>query len=399
MILIIGSIFASVSGQITGKNKIVSLENNIFLTDYIDFDQKILRFMKLGHMPSLSACIIKNNSVVWSKGYGEYDLKNNKKASNDTVYYIASISKSITAVAIMQLYEKGYFELDDDVSNWLPFDLKNPRHPDVNITFRMLLAHESSIASCGVKFYFYFYLMNYPHTWLKEYLMPGGSIYSRHVWKNYAPGEGCCYSNINFDILGLIIERISNESFGQYCEEHIFKPLNMSSTSFDLQDIDGARLAVPYIWLAGRYIRTPIFDWDFACGGGKSTVVDLSHYLIAHMNGGVYNGVRILNDSSIREIHRIQYPETPDTGGGVYHGFGWFSMNTSGEMYGGHSGTHIGYKGAIRMRYSDNVGVIFLYNRFQSLAIRETFRLSGKIEKYAREQIERELFLKADELN
>jgi CubicO group peptidase (beta-lactamase class C family) len=388
-ILFIGLTFISVAGQKIEKKT---------TSQYDDFDQKILHYMKLGHMPSLSACIIKNNSVVWSKGYGEYDLKKHKKASDDTIYYVASISKSITAVAIMQLYEKGYFDLDDDVSKWLPFDLKNPKYPDVNITFRMLLAHESSIASRGVEYYFYFYLMDYPHTWLKEFLEPGGSIYSRHVWNNYAPGEGCCYSNINFDILGCIVEKISNQPFGQYCEDHIFKPLNMSSTSFYLPDIDKDRLAVPYMRLVGRYIRIPIFDWDFACGGAKTTVLDLSHYLISHMNGGVYNGVRILSESSINEIHRIQYPETPDEG--AYHGLGWYSQKGSdGEMYGGHAGTNIGYKSTMRMRYSDNVGVIFFYNRFQSPQIREDFRFIGKIEKDARLQIEKELFLKADELD
>jgi len=387
-ILLVGPTIASVAGQRT---------ENIGLSD-TDFDQKILHYMKLGHMPSLSACIIKNNSIVWSKAYGECDLKNHKKASTDTIYYIASISKSITAVAIMQLYEKGYFKLDDDVSKWLPFDLKNPKYPDVDITFRMLLAHESSLASCGIQHYFYFYVMDYPPAWLKEFLVPGGSIYCRNAWKNYAPGKGCCYSNINFDILGCIVEKITNEPFGQYCKEHIFEPLNMSSTSFYLSEIDKTRLAVPYIWLVGRYIQVPIFDWDFACGGGKSTVIDLSHLLTMHMNGGVYGSVRILDESSIDEMHRIQYPDTPD--GDAYHGLGWYSQNNyDGEMYGGHAGTNIGYKSAMRMRYSDKVGVIFFYNRFQSSQLRENFRFMGKLERYAREQIEKELFLKANELD
>ena len=70
-------------------------------------------FMKLGHMPSLSACIIKNNSVVWSNGYGFYDLKNKKEASADTIYMAGSISKSFTATALMQLYEQGLSYMEE----------------------------------------------------------------------------------------------------------------------------------------------------------------------------------------------------------------------------------------------------------------------------------------------
>ena len=112
-----------------------------------NFDKKIQLLMKLAHMPSLSTCVIKNESVVWSKTYGYYDLKNKKLATQNTIYMVASISKMFTAIAIMQLWEQGLFDLDDDVNDYLPFELRNPHYPDVPITFRMLLAHQSSLGN------------------------------------------------------------------------------------------------------------------------------------------------------------------------------------------------------------------------------------------------------------
>ena len=118
------------------------LKNNAINDPF--FDQKITFFMQLARFPSLSTCIIKDDQVIWSQGYGFYDLENQKKATPHTIYLIASITKTIVGTALMQLYEQGFFKLDDDVSNYLPFTLRNPNFPDNPITFRMLLSSSSN---------------------------------------------------------------------------------------------------------------------------------------------------------------------------------------------------------------------------------------------------------------
>jgi hypothetical protein len=122
------------------------------------------------------------------------------------------------------------------------------------------------------------------------------------------------------------------------------------------------------------------------------------------MNEGVYNGTRILNSSSIHEIHRGQYPLNYKNN--VSYGLGWYSfMGSDGNMYGGHDGAVLGGRSVMRMRYKDNVGVIFFYNQFQPVVNREDCRhirifafTIGQIEKFARHQIERILFEKAGTL-
>ena len=224
-----------------------------------DFDSRIENLMRHGHMPSLVTCIVKNNTLVWAKGYGYADrsILHKRKATPDTVYPIASITKSITATAIMQLNETGLIGLDDNVSEYLTFDLKNPKYPDVNITFRMLLAHQSSLADTTVRFLMIFTILKIPHDRLNEYFLPGKSLYSPRVWNDYAPGEDVCYSTMGTEILGCLVEQITHQSFEDYCQEHIFEPLKMRNTSFYFSDFDKDKLACLYLWMAESISQCP----------------------------------------------------------------------------------------------------------------------------------------------
>ena len=271
-------------------------------------------------MPSMALAIIKNNSMVWSKGYGYADINNKKEATNKTVYMLASISKTFAATAIMQLWEKGLLDLDDDVNEYLPFTVRNPNYPDVPITFRMILTHRSSISSRIINLFTIFSIFRVSYDNLGEYLNPGGKLYSPKNWKNYPPGEQQSYSCTAYELLGYLVERITNQSFPEYCSKNIFEPLNMKNTSYHPSDYKKEQLAVQYIYLFGRYIALPEFeDRNYASGGLRSNLEDLSHYLIAYMNGGEYNGIRILKNDTVKLMFTRQYPSNHFIG----YGLGW----------------------------------------------------------------------------
>ena len=139
--------FISVTAKFNVNNQNKIIISNEQTDDFKDifFDMKISFIMKYANFPSLSACIINDDQVIWSKGYGYYDINNQKESNDDTIYVIASITKTIVGTALMQLYEQDYFSLDEDVNLYLPFELRNPNFPDENITFRMLLSHTSSL--------------------------------------------------------------------------------------------------------------------------------------------------------------------------------------------------------------------------------------------------------------
>ena len=359
------------------------------------FNLKMSILIRLVKFPSLSTCVIKGNEVIWSKGYGFYDLGNKKPATENTIYNIGQITKSITGTALMQLYEQGLFGLDEDVNNYLPFSLRNPNFPDEPITFRMLLSHSSSLKddipineaygrsrSYGwVNFSGDPPFSFFPYPWLEEKLIPGGKHYNPKHWSNiYEPGEYSWYAHINFAIIAYLIERISGEIFVEFCKENIFLPLEMYNTSFNLTELDIDNVAIPYYYHKeiGEYLQIdelsidgeihPSIYWrilNYPAGGLYSTVSDLSHFLIAHVNDGVYNGVRILKKETVDEMHKIQPPGNFNPMIQAYYGLAWLFKEDPlifNITLMGHYGLSIGIVGIMYHIPTDDVRVIFFAN-------------------------------------
>jgi len=361
------------------------LENRRKSMDTV-FDRMIERIMAENHIPSMVAGIIKDGKLQWMKGYGLYDIERNKHAGNDTIYLVASISKSITATAIMQLKDKGLLNLDDDINKFLPFSVRNPYYPDKPITFRMLLSHTSSLSVDPPAFYCYFpgdlEIKGYPYPWLKEYLVPEGIHYKPDVWSDALPGEKMQYANVGYSLLGYLVEIISGESFEEYCQNHIFKPLNMNNSSFFIKNLNISRMAVPYEYNR-KYI--PLLHYailDYPAGGLRTTVSDLSHFLIAHMNNGVYNGRRILSKESVEEMQSIHSSSGRYM---FYYGYGFQIWKIGGDTYIGHTGGLYGVATKMVYRKSDHTGVIFFMNK-EVKNMRDVIAFS---------MIERLLFLKS----
>jgi CubicO group peptidase (beta-lactamase class C family) len=340
-------------------------QNGIFNDFFTDMFINLI--MKFNRLPSLSACAIRNDEVVWAKAYGSADIENSIPATVDTVYLVGSISKVITATAVMQLYEQGYFDLDDDVNNFLPFSLRNPKYPDISITYRMLLSHHSSLArlegqELGTGFLIYndMDVEGYPYPFFKEFLLPNGSLYEPRAWTDYEPGEAYYYSSYGIAILGYLVEIISGQEFNSYCKEHIFEPLEMYNTSFRLDEIDRDNLAVPYDYyhfLNFNNRRMPHYGYMFRPAGNlRTSVRDLSHFVIAHLNGGVYKEVRILNESNVELMQTVQF-EDEDIDYNI--GLGW--IITEKDI--GHGGSWFGCKASMVLR-PDGTAIIWFTNTF-----------------------------------
>ena len=339
------------------------------------FDQKISLLMKIAGFPSLTACIIKDNQMIWSKGYGYYDRSGQKPATTDTYYAIGSITKTIVGTALMQLYEQELFDLDDDVNTYLPFDLQNPNFPEDPITFRMLLSHTSSLNTNEQLQYYWFNFSGdppfdfFPEPYLREFLLPGGRFYDPSVWSTeYRPGEYAMYANVGFDLISYLVEIISGEPFLDYCDAHIFSPLDMKHTGFNLSRFDIDQVAIPYQRFKGKYYTIneiaflfgeapPDQYWRLRCypaGGLYTTVSDLSHFLIAHMNNGIYNGTQILEKETVDLMHAIQ------PGNQIGYGLAW-SHQAIADLQ-GHGGDLPGADAWMLYNQTKDIGVIYFAN-------------------------------------
>jgi len=340
--------------------------NQEYNSSYHRFDNLIESIMSLAHMPALSTAIVVDNELVYSNGYGLYDRENNKEATEETIYLVASISKTFTATAIMQLYEQEHLDLDEDVSNYLPFSLRNPNHPDEKITFRMLLAHQSSLATDLPTFFTICYpaeleISGYPYPFFEELLTQDGIQYRQQFWNDYAPGDDMHYSNIGYGLLGYLVEIISEQPFEDYCQEHIFDPLEMDDTSFKLTSLNIDNVAIPYEYLQRNYFPYIHYSFlNYPAGGLRTSAIDLSHFLIAIMNDGVYETTQILIPDSIEEMHTIQYQSNTYD---FQYGLGFQIWISSSDTIIGHTGGLFGVATKMVFSESENVGIIMFTNK------------------------------------
>ena len=350
------------------------------LDDFIDAERRSQR------IPGLAACIVKAGQVVWSRGYGWANIAKRVPMDPDrTVQNIGSISKTLVATAVMQLWEKGGFQLDDDVNERLPFAVRSPSHPDTPITYRLLLTHRSGIAdgpaygssySCGEP--------SLPlEAWLRAYLTPGGRSYERnanfHPWK---PGEKRDYSNVGFGLLGYLVERVSGESLPHYTRKTIFGPLGMKRTGWLLSEIDVATHAVPYAsaadgeeleacrrfgLLAGEAERDPdggdhrplcLYGFpNYPDGSLRTSVNELARFLIAYVNDGAGGEERILAADTVRLMLTPQAATSPE------QGLCWATELRDGRRHWGHNGADPGIRTTMSFRPSDGVGAILFVNQ------------------------------------
>ncbi|MDZ7264961.1 MAG: serine hydrolase [candidate division KSB1 bacterium] len=343
-------------------------------------------------LAGMSVAVIKDSQVVFSRGYGLRDIARNLPVDENTKFRIASISKMVTATAIMQLYEQGLFRLDDDVSPYLGFQLKNPKFPDQSITFKMLLSHTSSLRDGSN--YNRFLNDTYAKTpvpALQELLVPGGSYYSADMFDaTRAPAQSYFqYSNINFGILGTLVEKISGERFDRYCIQHIFNPLGMAA-SFNVRDLpDINDVAVLYrksgsTWTpqADHYngVVPPERDLSgyvigdngaiFAPQGGlRTSARDLAKFLLVHLQGGRHQQTRLLNDTTTALMHQSVWRFTGgngDTYYGIFKNYALGNSTTSdllpGQQLIGHPGEAYGLISDLYFSTFGNYGIIFITN-------------------------------------
>lgn len=223
--------------------------------------------------------------------YGKSDLLRDMSVDTGTRFRIASISKTVTAMAIMQLTEQGILSLDTDIGSILGFYVRNPNYPDKIITVRMLLSHTSSIVDGSTYSAFLQATVNSnPVPGLNEILVPGGTYYTANQFNNQLPGTWFNYANVNYVILGTIIEKVSGIRFDMYCREYIFEPLGLDA-SFNVNDLSDIN-DVAVLYRKNNGVWTPQID-NYA--GIEPVFANLSGY-VPGTNGGRFGpqgGLRI----------------------------------------------------------------------------------------------------------
>jgi CubicO group peptidase (beta-lactamase class C family) len=270
-------------------------------------ESKIETLMQEFKAVGLSVAVIKNNKEVYKNAFGKKNIEENKNLETYHIFRIASISKSFTATAIMQLVEAKKLSLDADLSDLIGFTIRNPSFPEVPITLKMVLSHTSSINDSEG----YFTL---------DAINSAKNLNFANCFNSYAPGKGYEYCNLNFNLAGTIIENFSGQRFDQYVVQNILKPLNLYG-GYCIDSLDQNLFATIYEYdketkqfnaSPGAYnprreeIRnyilgysTPIFS---PTGGMKISASHLAAYMKMHMNHGRSGNTRIISKKSSKQM-------------------------------------------------------------------------------------------------
>ena len=309
-----------------------------------------------------AVAVVKEGKIIYTHSFGLKDLENKKPLTDQDIFRIASISKSFSATSIMQLVEAGKISLDDDFGDLVGFKIRNPKFPDQRITLKMALSHTSSL--------------NDSQGYLNlDVINPDKNPNWAKCYNEYAPGSKFDYCNLNFNLIGTIIEKKSGERFDNYVKNHVLKPLGLYA-GYCIDSLDSTRFVNLYEYHAdtktytpsptayaprrteiANYIMgysTPVFS---PTGGMKISATDLAKYMIMHMNYGTSNGVKIITKKSAK---KMQTALTDDEGYGL-------AIRTADQLIPGvklkgHTGSAYGLFSTMFFSPKDKFGFVIITN-------------------------------------
>lgn len=256
----------------------------------IDSTYKAL--IKEQNVKGLSLAIVDNGKIVYAQGYGFEDVEKNVPATSKSIYRIGSITKSFTAVSILQQQEKGLLSVNDELKIHLPeFNIGFQKNKVYPIYIRQLLAHTSGLPSDIMNGFF----TEQPPTieWTIQQ--------ANRIKTSYPNGFSHSYSNLGYALLGEVVARKGKTDYESYVSTHIFSPLAMNSTF--IYPKNGKSTPVSYF--EKKAISEPLIR-DAAAGLIHSNVEDMSNYLLFYLNKGILNGNTILSAESIAEMEKNQ---------------------------------------------------------------------------------------------
>jgi CubicO group peptidase (beta-lactamase class C family) len=275
--------------------------------DFTSVDSYVTTAMQRHNIPGLALAITQGDQITFSKGYGT--AGGGRIVTPDTPFYIGSQSKSFTALAIMQLVERGKLDLEAPVQTYLPwFQVADPQTSQ-QITIRHLLQHTSGLSEAG-------YVADFPPDTDLETMVR--DLSRANIT---APvGTKMQYFNQGYSTLGLIIETVTGQSYGEFIYEHIFAPLKMRNSFTDPGLANTPELSQGYsqVFMLAVPLKQIVYQSDLPAGYIISTANDMARFLMALGNGGELDGVRILTPENVQLIF------TPNYAINSTYGFGWY---------------------------------------------------------------------------
>ncbi len=324
---------------------------------YEAIDAYVEKEMHRLNMPGVSLAIVEGDQVVHLRGFG-CSRPHGEAPTPQTPFFIGSLTKSFTALAVMQLVEAAKIDLDAPVQRYLPWFRVADPEASAQMTVRHLLNQTSGLpTSCG-------------ETTLADFdSRPDANERQARALSTLSltrpVGSAFEYSNANYNLLGLIIESASGESYVGYIQKHVFTPLGMdhSYTSRAIARQNGLAMGHQYWFHRPKAAPDlPIPHGSLSAGLLISCAEDLARYLSAHLNGGRYGNMQVLSGAGIDELHRgVGEVRAFGLSLGRY-GMGWFVDKIGQTEVAWHSGTLPDFAAYMAILPGQKKGVVLLFN-------------------------------------
>jgi CubicO group peptidase (beta-lactamase class C family) len=324
-----------------------------------DLRQAAIEAVRRHSLGGLGLAVVRGQDPVACECLGLADRASQRPITIDTVFRVASISKTMTATGIMQLHEDGLLGLDDPVNNHLKAFQVQPAPGGPDVTFRHLLTHTAGIGKMPR-------VRDLPRRRSWGAARPGAGpanlaeLYGPVLRTEVAAGTKWAYANHGFAVLGQLVEDVSGVSFADYMRERVFDRLGMSHTDYLRTPRVGSELASGYHWI-GRRLR-PVKDYDLALlgpGSVLSSLADMAIYTGWLRTGGPGRRGQVLRPETLAAMMSPQYSPDARLPG---LGLAFFLDSFDGHRVAGHAGNNPGFASSLLVAPDDGIGVVALTN-------------------------------------
>ncbi|MCC9602274.1 serine hydrolase [Stieleria sp. JC731] len=337
---------AFVVGMLAEKN-LMAVEpqdaQEVASPDFSDFDEFIDRVLREWKVPGVAVGVISEDRVILAKGYGARDIENDLPVTSKTLFSIASITKPFTATAVAMLVDEGKLDWNDRVHDHLHDFQLSDADATVQLSVRDCLAHRTGLAMAGLRWYGV-------KGWPEEHITPAQSYRTlRYLELTSRPRSTFQYSNSGYLIAGQLIEGLSEQSWEEFIESRLLKPLGMTTSNFSIQNSQSnSDHAQPYGMVGDQVAPRPFFPGEVVgpVAGINSNVDDMIRFLQFNLAQGEFNETQVVSKASMRELltPEVAMPEFnrfDETTG--FHSMGWQIFLIRGEKWARHTGSIPGF--------------------------------------------------------
>jgi CubicO group peptidase (beta-lactamase class C family) len=326
--------------------------------DFAAIDNFVETEMDAQRIPGLALGIVEGDRIVHLRGFGKAD-PSGRAVSAQTPFIIGSLSKSVTALAVMQLVEAKELDLDAPVQRYIPWFRVADEQASAQITARHLLNQTSGLSTkTGRSFQ--------GNGDTSDDALENAVRKLSTIQLTEPVGATHQYSTINYSVLGLIVQTVSGQSYERYIQEHVFGPLKMRHSFTAEAEAERQGLATGHHYWFGRPTAAdlPYNRGLLPAGYLISSAEDMTHYLVAQLNDGQYGGSAVLSPSGTAELQR---PAVPTAESDTSYGMGWFVGPVNGIPAVFHQGETFNYHANIVLIPGSDRGVVVLMNAENSL--------------------------------